>query len=94
MNGQQAEKSSDCTYIPYQQTGYYSKTIVDYLEEKDTLKPFYTHPFSMDGIKAAIQERQAFPQQRDALVDILQQQYQGLQLSDKAKENMIAEAPI
>lgn len=88
MNGQQAEKSSDCTYIPYQQTDYYSKTIIDYLEEKDTLRPFYMHPVSIDGIKAAIQQRQAFPQQRNVLVNILQQQYEGLPLSSKTAANI------
>ncbi len=88
MNQQQAEKSSDCTNIPYQQTGYYSKTIVDYLEEKETLKPFYNHPVSMDGIKAAIEQRQAFPQNRDVLVSVLQQQYGNLSISTKTKKNI------
>lgn len=88
MNQQQAEKSSDCTRIPYQQTGYYSKTVIDYLEEAEPLKPFYNLPVSINGIKAAIQQRQAFPQRRDVLVTLLQQQYQGLATSEKTKANI------
>ena len=88
MNQQQAEKSSDCTRIPYRQTGYFSKTIADYLDQSETLIPFYTHPVSMYGIEAAIQQRRAFPQQRDVLVQLLRQQYQGLSISPKTRANI------
>ena len=89
MNQQQtASESSDCTYIPYQQTGFYSKTILDYLDKQQTLHPFYKHEVSVEGIKAAIEERKAFPQNREVLVNVLKQQYQNLQISDNVQQNI------
>ena len=82
------EISADCTSIPYQQTGYYSKTILDYLAEKEMLRPFYQHAVSLEGIKAAIEERKAFPQNRNVLVRVLKQQYQNLSLSANTQQNI------
>ena len=78
----------DCTYLPYQQTGYFSKLITDYLQRNEALQPFYEHEVSIDGIKAAIQQRQSFPQNRRVLVDELKQQYQGLQLTPAVEQNI------
>ena len=30
-------------HIPFQETGFFSKTIVDYLEEKKSILPFYNN---------------------------------------------------
>ena len=90
MNGQQAASQTieDCTYLPYQQTGYFSKTITDYLDKKETLQPFYQHEVSVEGIRAAIQQRQGFAENREVLVSILTEQYKGLSLSPKTKQNI------
>ena len=45
---------ADCTQIPYQLTGYFSKIATDYLEERPAIRPFYQHSISIEGIKAAI----------------------------------------
>lgn len=76
------------TYIPYSETGYYSKIITDYLQQSPELKPFYQHEVTIEGVKAAIQQRQAFPQNREALVALLNQQYNGLEISDKLAQNI------
>jgi len=78
----------DCTYLPYQETGFFSKLITDYLQRNEALKPFYEHEVSIDGIKAAIQQRQAFPQNRGVLVDVLKQQYQGLTITLHVEQNI------
>ncbi len=78
----------DCTYLPYQQTGFFSKIITDYLQRNESLRPFYEHEVSIDGIKAAIQQRQSFPQNRGVLVDVLQQQYQGLPVTPAVEQNI------
>lgn len=44
--------------IPYQDTGYFSKLICDYLEEKDALKPFYNRFPSLKNFKLQIAEKQ------------------------------------
>ena len=78
----------DCTYLPYQQTGFFSKLIIDYLQRNEALRSFYEHEVSIDGIKAAIQKRQAFPQNRAVLVNVLQQQYQGLPVTPVVEQNI------
>ncbi len=90
MNQQQAafDINGNCTYISYQQTGFFSKTIIDYIEQKQTLQPFYQHPVSIKGITAAIEARQGFHQNREVLVNTLRQQYQGLSLSHKVERNI------
>ncbi len=78
----------DCTYLPYRQTGYYSKLITDYLEQKESLQSLYVHQVSMDGIKAAIEQRQAFLQNRQALVHVLQQQYKDVSVAPAVQQNI------
>ena len=71
------------TTIAYKETGFYSRMILDYLQGEDALKPFYTHPVSTDGIKAAIESRKAFSTNRKLLVDILQKHYTGQKVTNK-----------
>ena len=54
----------NATTIAYEQTGYFSKLATDYLNGSEALRPFYQHPVSIDGIKASIEARKQFAQQR------------------------------
>ena len=45
-------------YIPYQDTGYFTKLICDYLDEKKSLKPFYNQFPSIENFKHQIEEKQ------------------------------------
>jgi bacillithiol biosynthesis cysteine-adding enzyme BshC len=67
----------DCrsTPIPYAQTRKFSPFITDYLDQKEDLAPFYAHPVSLEGVKAAMAGRKSFPTDRKTLVDVLQRQY-------------------
>jgi bacillithiol biosynthesis cysteine-adding enzyme BshC len=78
----------DCTYLSYEQTGFFSKLITGYLNRNESLKPFYEHEVSIDGMKAAIQQRQSFPQHRRVLVNVLQQQYQRLSITPAVEQNI------
>ena len=80
----------DCTptHLPYEQTGYFSKIVIDYLKGDEGLKPFYAHPPTADGIKAAIEERKKYPTDRKLLVTQLQQQYAGMELNEKLASNI------
>ncbi len=62
-------------YLPYEQTGYFSKIILDYLKADEKLQPFYTHAVSPDGIKAAIEARKKYPTDRKLLTEVLKKQY-------------------
>ncbi len=80
----------DCTarYINYQQTGYFSKLVTDYISGNKLLQPFYKHPVSLEGIRSAIEERKKYPTDRQLLVDALTKQYASNETSGKVKANI------
>ena len=77
-------------FISYQQTGYFTKIVADYLSANNSIQSFYQHPFTLDGIKAAIFERNKFNTNRKLLVDALEQQYADINTSEKVKQNIKA----
>jgi bacillithiol biosynthesis cysteine-adding enzyme BshC len=79
---------ADCTQIPYHLTGAFSKIVTDYLEEAETIQPFYRHAVNLQGIKDAIEARKQFPKNRQLLVAELNNQYSGLEKSALLKENI------
>ncbi len=80
--------NTNCTLIPYKQTGYFSKIVIDYLNDNEQLKSFYQHPFSLNGVRDAIKVRQQFAQQRKILVNELKQQYKNIPVSLKLQSNI------
>jgi len=74
--------------ISYQQTGYFSKLITDYLEESATLKPFYNQACDIASFKKIIEERAELPIDREVLVTSLTQQYNGVEVSEATKNNI------
>jgi bacillithiol synthase len=46
---------SDC--ITYQNSGYFTKLVIDYLDEKSELKPFYNHFPTIEKFKKQIEEK-------------------------------------
>ncbi|MBL7739775.1 MAG: bacillithiol biosynthesis cysteine-adding enzyme BshC [Chitinophagaceae bacterium] len=79
----------DCTAtrLPYRQTGSFAKIVIDYIDQAEALKPFYTHPVSLSGIQKAIDARKNFPTNREVLVAALKKQYGDL-LNGKVSENI------
>jgi len=82
----------DCisTRIPYRQTGSFSKTVVDYIDQQASLKEFFNYPPTIQGIKKAIEDRKQFNYDRKVLVDELNKQYSTVALSEKTKKNIEA----
>jgi bacillithiol biosynthesis cysteine-adding enzyme BshC len=78
-----------CSYISYKETGYFSKLIVDYLDNKKALQPFYNFRPQLENIEAAINQRKNF-KHRVVLVDELQKQYESLSISKKTSHNIQA----
>lgn len=76
--------------VPFQQTGYFSKTICDYLDKKATLRPFYNNFPDIPGFKKQIEEKRMSVQthSRTTLVKSLKNQYKNLHASDKVKKNI------
>ncbi|MFH6604883.1 bacillithiol biosynthesis cysteine-adding enzyme BshC [Maribacter algicola] len=79
----------DC--IPFKKTGYFSQLICDYLEEKETLKPFYNRFPRLENFESQIEEKsQNFPEaNRNVLYDSLVRQYSNFELSKKTKNNLV-----
>ena len=79
---------SDC--ISYQNSGYFTKLIVDYLAEKPELQSFYHRFPKLENFKKQLDEKQQnFPvANRAVLVNALEQQYQNFDVSAATKSNI------
>ncbi|MBS1661520.1 MAG: bacillithiol biosynthesis cysteine-adding enzyme BshC [Bacteroidetes bacterium] len=76
------------TYLPYRQTGYFSRIITDYLEQAAELAPFYAHPVTTEGLKAAIEARRKAPVNRPVLVEALREQYASVSPAPLVEQNI------
>ncbi len=76
----------DCTAnrIPYRQTNYFSRIVLDYLDEPAKLEPFFAQLPTLEGIKKTVKERKNNPVNRKILVDELKKQYSGVGSNEAA----------
>ena len=80
------------TQIPFQKTGFFSKTMQDYLEQKETITPFYNNFSDVNGFKNQLEEkRNSFSlETRKVLVTALKNQYKNVAISDETQQNIDA----
>ena len=78
------------TQIPFQKTGFFSKTMLDYLAQKESILPFFNNFPDISGFKNQIQEkRNSFSlESRTVLADALEKQYFGVKVSEKTTHNI------
>ncbi len=76
------------TRLPYRQTGAFTRIALDYIDHADTLKPFFNHPPTIQGIRRAVDERQSFPTDRTKLVRHLKEQYSTVDAADAVNRNI------
>ena len=83
-------RNMDCTstHLSYGHTGFFSKIVVDYLECDPKVLPFVEHTASIAGIEASINGRKRFKTDRQALVNILKEQYASLPVHEKVVANI------
>jgi bacillithiol biosynthesis cysteine-adding enzyme BshC len=81
---------TDCSYLSYRDTHSFSALVNDYLENKESLSEFYSFTPNLDGIRAAIEQRAAYPVNRPLLQQVLQQQYEQLPGIAAVRENIAA----
>ena len=74
--------------IPYQQTNFFSKFILDYLSGEACLSPFYHRAPKLSNFKAQIQEKQNQFVNRAVLVEELSQQYSLIDTTDSVSRNI------
>ena len=79
---------TDC--ISYQESGFFSKLIVDYLDEKPALKSLYNRFPTIENFKFQIEEKAlSYPQEnRKTLVKALENQYEGFSVSEATSKNL------
>ena len=79
---------SDC--ITYQNSGYFSKLIVDYLDQKAELKTLYNRFPTIESFQLQIEEKSKnFPvENREILAKALTNQYQNFEVSDTTSNNI------
>lgn len=77
--------------IPYKQTHFFSKLIVNYIEKDKGLKQFYSNYPNLEGFKKQIENKLNFSQNtRDILATELQQQYNSIKINDAVYANIAA----
>ncbi|TCD10340.1 bacillithiol biosynthesis cysteine-adding enzyme BshC [Pedobacter frigidisoli] len=74
-------------YISYQETGSFSKLVLDYINNEEELKAFYSYRPDMDGLAEAIEKRN-FLGNRETLVEVLKSQYQNLNPNKSVNKNI------
>ena len=79
---------TDC--ISYQNSGYFSNLILDYLEQNPNLKPLYNRFPSLENLDSQIQEKKEnyTHENRAILVSVLKQQYAKISISKLTDENI------
>lgn len=78
---------NDC--ISYQDSGYFTPIMVDYLNQKSELKSLYNRFPTLANFSGQIAEKKAnFTGDRKLLADVLREQYQGLRNADATLENI------
>lgn len=76
--------------IPIANTGQYSKLVLDYIAQKESVKPFYQYAPSMQAFGEVISNRQFDQSKRDVLVDTLLKQYAEIGIEKKQAKAVFA----
>lgn len=81
---------ADC--LSYKETNYFPRLILDYLEQKSELKPFYNRFPSIENYEQQIEEKKTFftSAKREILVKVLRTQYEGLEKTTAVEKNIEA----
>src|SRR6056300_1519244 len=70
-------------HFPYSETGYFSKTILDYIRGEKNLQSFYGNSPDLEGFEKQIELKRNFSKsQRKQLVDALNKQYQAVETTE------------
>ena len=77
-------------HIPFQETGYFSNLIGDYLDKSPELSQFYGNFPNMEGFKKQLELKQSSfgKSSRDTLVKALCKQYNDFNISDLTENNI------
>jgi len=77
--------------IPYRQTGFFGKSVLDYLDDDVKLKPFYGRRPTIESFEDQIKEKGESYGHREVLVQSLKAQYAKAKLSSPSLETLADE---
>ena len=80
--------TASAAHIPYRETGYFTRIVLDYIAQSPALKEFYSHPPDWNGMQAALEAKKKTPVNRAALVQVLEEQYAAVETGDAVKQNI------
>jgi bacillithiol biosynthesis cysteine-adding enzyme BshC len=75
--------------ISCEETNQFSKLIVDYFNNREELRPFFNQHFSKPDIHQLIHDLNFNEKQRIILSDELMKQYDGYEINDETKKNIL-----
>ncbi len=78
----------DATYIDYSSTGSFSPTVIRYLENDVSLKPFYSFRPDFDGFRELLQHKKNTCK-RSILAEVLNTQYEKLSVKEVSAQTKI-----
>jgi bacillithiol biosynthesis cysteine-adding enzyme BshC len=76
--------------VDLKKTGQFSTFFLDYLEGKESLRPFYSHLPNLESFGEAIQSKQFSAGKRHILVEVLESQYAGLPMAPAVERHLHA----
>ncbi len=76
----------------YRQTGSFSKTALDYIENAESIRPFYTYAPHYDSVEAVVKNIDQYSYDRNVLADVFHRQYKqaGITPADAVLTNINA----
>ncbi|MCK6617038.1 MAG: bacillithiol biosynthesis cysteine-adding enzyme BshC [Cyclobacteriaceae bacterium] len=75
--------------VPFESTGAFTPFFLDYIGQKESLRPFYNSFPALNNFVNQIAQKQSFPAaSRKVLVDSLNQQYKYIELPEPVKQNI------
>lgn len=80
----------DCstTYLSFESTGYFSKIVEDYLQQRENIRSFYLHEPNWAGVDSSMRSRDKHPVNREVLAGALKQQYAGQENAEAVLKNI------
>ena len=76
--------------LDFSQIHAFSPIFLDYIHQKDSLFDFYNRPPDLDSFGEQLADKQLGTEQRNSLVQVLEQQYSELEASEAVRDNLAA----
>lgn len=75
--------------IDLRDTNQFSTFFLDYLDGKESLRPFYAHLPTIDSFAQIIKDKNFSTENRVVLFEALTNQYKGIELSESSQQNLV-----